>query len=121
MAATSWHSDAYPELRSGPPWVMQEMIAAQPLLAEQMLRSPSPAASAIADEIASALASARPITVTGCGTSEHAAHAIASLTARSGARTAGAHPSPSGAERRDRRRSGALPLTWLASCEERGG
>jgi fructoselysine-6-P-deglycase FrlB-like protein len=81
MADTSWHSDAYPELRSGPPWVMQEMIAAQPFRAEQMLSSPSPAASAIADEIASALASARPITVTGCGTSEHAAHAIASLTA----------------------------------------
>ncbi len=81
MADSSWHSDAYPELRSGPPWVMQEMIAEQPALAEQMLSSPSPAASAIADEIASALASARPITVTGCGTSEHAAHAIASLTA----------------------------------------
>ena len=81
MTDTSWHSDAYPELRSSPPWVMQEMIAAQPALAEQMLGSPSPAASAIADEIASALASARPITVTGCGTSEHAAHAIAALTA----------------------------------------
>ena len=81
MADTSWHSDAYPELRSGPPWVMQEMIAAQPVLAEQMLSSPSPAASAIADEIASALASARPVTVTGCGTSEHAAQALASLIA----------------------------------------
>lgn len=81
MADTRWHSDAYPELRSGPPWVMQEMITAQPTLAEQMLSSPSPAASAIADEIASALAAARPVTVTGCGTSEHAAHAIASLIA----------------------------------------
>ncbi len=81
MADTSWHSDAYPELRSGPPWVMQEMIAAQPALAEQMLGTPSPAASAIAEQIASALSSARPVTVTGCGTSEHAAHAIASLTA----------------------------------------
>lgn len=69
MADTRWHSDAYPELRSGPPWVMQEMITAQPTLAEQMLSSPSPAASAIADEIASALAAARPVTVTGCGTS----------------------------------------------------
>ena len=81
MADTSWHSDAFPELRSGPPWVMQEMIAAQPALAEEMLGSPSPAASAIGAEIASALAAARPVTVTGCGTSEHAAVAVASLIA----------------------------------------
>ena len=36
MADTSWHSDAYPELRPAPPWVMQEMIAAQPALVEQI-------------------------------------------------------------------------------------
>ena len=40
MADTSWHSDAFPELRSGPPWVMQEMIAAQPALAEADARQP---------------------------------------------------------------------------------
>jgi glutamine---fructose-6-phosphate transaminase (isomerizing) len=68
-----------PELRAGPPWVMQEMIAAQPELAEQMLASPDPAAAPIAAEIAAALAAGRPVTVTGCGTSEHAAHAIAAL------------------------------------------
>jgi len=79
MADSSWHTDAYPELRSGPPWVMQEMIAAQPALAEQMLAAPSPAAAPIADKIAAALAAGRPVTVTGCGTSEHAAHAIAAL------------------------------------------
>ena len=77
----SWHTDAYPELRSGPPWVMQEMIAAQPAVAEQMLANPSPAATAIADEISAALAGGRPVTVTGCGTSEHAAHAVAALIA----------------------------------------
>jgi glutamine---fructose-6-phosphate transaminase (isomerizing) len=77
----SWHTDAYPELRPGPPWVMQEMIAAQPELAEQMLGRPSPTATAIADVAAAALASARPVTVTGCGTSEHAAHAVAALIA----------------------------------------
>jgi fructoselysine-6-P-deglycase FrlB-like protein len=81
MADTSWHSDAYPELRPGPPWVMQEMIAAQPALAEQLLGSPPPSAAGIAGEITSALAAARPVTVTGCGTSEHGAHAVASLIA----------------------------------------
>jgi glutamine---fructose-6-phosphate transaminase (isomerizing) len=77
----SWHTDAYPELRPGPPWVMQEMIAAEPGLAEEMLGRPSPAAAAIAGEIGAALGAARPVTVTGCGTSEHAAHAVAALIA----------------------------------------
>jgi len=81
MPDTSWHTDAYPELRDGPPWVMQEMIASEPALAEQMLASPSPAAAVIADEIAAALAAGRPVTVVGCGTSEHGAHAIAALVA----------------------------------------
>ena len=81
MADTSWHTDAYPELRSGPPWVMQEMIASEPALAEEMLAAPSPAVAATADAIAAALAADRPVTVTGCGTSEHAAHAVAALVA----------------------------------------
>lgn len=81
----SWHTDAYPELRSGPPWVMQEMIAAQPAVAEQMLANPSPAAAAIADEISAALGAGRPVTVTGCGTSEHAAHAVAAVIAAAAA------------------------------------
>jgi hypothetical protein len=44
VADSSWHTEAYPELRPGPPWVMQEMIAAQPALAERMLAGPSPEA-----------------------------------------------------------------------------
>ena len=83
MTDTSWHTDDYPELRSGPPWVMQEMIAAQPALAERMLTSPSPQAAEIAGEIAAALTAGRPVTVTGCGTSEHASHAVAALIATS--------------------------------------
>jgi glutamine---fructose-6-phosphate transaminase (isomerizing) len=75
----SWHTDAYPELRPGPPWVMQEMIAAEPVMAEEMLASPSPVAGAIADAVGEALAAGRPVTVVGCGTSEHAAHAVAAL------------------------------------------
>ena len=81
MTDTSWHTDDFPELRSGPPWVMQEMIAAQPELAERMLTDPSAVAAEIAEEIAAALAAGQPVTVTGCGTSEHAAHAVAALIA----------------------------------------
>ena len=36
----AWHTDEFPELRSGPPWVTEEMVAAQPALARQMLSSP---------------------------------------------------------------------------------
>src|SRR4051812_20014473 len=34
MERPAWHTDDFPELRSGPPWVMQEMIEAQPDLLE---------------------------------------------------------------------------------------
>jgi fructoselysine-6-P-deglycase FrlB-like protein len=80
-ADTSWHTADYPELRPRPPWVMQEMIAAQPALAEEILNGPSKPAAAIAGDIAAALDAGRAVTVTGCGTSEHAAHGIAALIA----------------------------------------
>jgi glucosamine--fructose-6-phosphate aminotransferase (isomerizing) len=66
-----------PELRDGPPWVMDEMIQAESGLAAAI------AASAEAQQLAERLrASAErgdPIVVTGCGTSEHAARAIRAL------------------------------------------
>ncbi|WP_445148356.1 SIS domain-containing protein [Baekduia sp. Peel2402] len=77
----SWHTEDYPELREGPPWVMEEMIAAQPALAEAILDAPSPVAAVIGREIDAALAAGQPVTVVGCGTSEHGAHAIAALIA----------------------------------------
>jgi glucosamine--fructose-6-phosphate aminotransferase (isomerizing) len=62
-----------PELRPGPPWVMEEMIWSQPDLPVQI------AASAGADHLASYLREAidagAPVLFTGCGTSEHAARA----------------------------------------------
>jgi fructoselysine-6-P-deglycase FrlB-like protein len=85
MADTSWHTDAYPELRPGPPWVMEEMVAAQPALAQAMLDDPPPAAAEIAAELADALRDGRPVTVTGCGTSEHGAQAISTLLASAAA------------------------------------
>jgi glutamine---fructose-6-phosphate transaminase (isomerizing) len=73
----SWHGEGYPELRDGPPWVMEEMIEAEPALAEPIADAPG------ADEIAGAVARAadagEPIVVTGCGTSEHGSMAVAVL------------------------------------------
>jgi glucosamine 6-phosphate synthetase-like amidotransferase/phosphosugar isomerase protein len=58
---------------------MQEMIAAQPMLVEELLNT-SPAGTAdAAGAIASALERSAPVSVCGCGTSEHAAHGIAAL------------------------------------------
>ena len=79
MSDHDWHTEDFPELRAGPPWVMQEMIAAQPAVVEALLSSPPPDTPAAAEAIAAALEDDRPVTVCGCGTSEHAAHAIAAL------------------------------------------
>src|SRR4051794_1398545 len=61
-----------PELRDGPPWVMEEMILAEPGIVDAIL----------ADEAAREAArwiEGRPVLTTGCGTSEHAAMAGALL------------------------------------------
>lgn len=81
MSDRDWHTDGYPELRSGPPWVMQEMVAAQPALAERMAAEPPAEAAGIAHDVDAVLAEGRPVTVVGCGTSEHGAHAVAALIA----------------------------------------
>jgi glucosamine--fructose-6-phosphate aminotransferase (isomerizing) len=64
-----------PELRAGPPWIMEEMIEAQTGLAG----APMPGADAIAAAVSRAVADGAPIVVTGCGTSEHGAMAVAEL------------------------------------------
>jgi fructoselysine-6-P-deglycase FrlB-like protein len=81
MSNPDWHTDAFPELRTGPPWVMQEMIAAQPAVVEGLLERPPPGTAGAAEAIAAALEASRPVIVCGCGTSEHAAHAVATLLA----------------------------------------
>jgi fructoselysine-6-P-deglycase FrlB-like protein len=58
---------------------MEDMIAREPELAERMLLAPAPVAAAIAAEVQAALAAGRPVTVTGCGTSEHGARGVAAL------------------------------------------
>jgi glutamine---fructose-6-phosphate transaminase (isomerizing) len=79
MSTPDWHTDAYPELRDGPPWVMEEMVAAQPGLPEPLLGSPPEAVRELADAVRSAHAAGQPVTVIGCGTSEHGAMAVAAL------------------------------------------
>ncbi|MFL5864931.1 MAG: SIS domain-containing protein [Solirubrobacteraceae bacterium] len=81
MSNRDWHTDAFPELRPGPPWVMQEMIATQPAIVHALLSNPPPGTSQAAEAIAAALAHHHPVIVCGCGTSEHAAQAIAALLA----------------------------------------
>jgi fructoselysine-6-P-deglycase FrlB-like protein len=73
-------NDDEPELRQGPPWVMEEMIDAEPALADQISRRG--AAGLLAARIADTAQAAEPIVVCGCGTSEHAARAIEAILAR---------------------------------------
>ncbi|MGO9975728.1 MAG: SIS domain-containing protein [Solirubrobacteraceae bacterium] len=72
-------SEDEPELREGPPWVMEEMIEAQPELAREIARGSAP--EVLAQHVREALAAGEPIVICGCGTSEHAAHAIAAILA----------------------------------------
>jgi glutamine---fructose-6-phosphate transaminase (isomerizing) len=99
----AWHTDEYPELRSGPPWVTEEMVAAQPALARVMLDSPPDGVAELAAAIGDAARAGEPVSVIGCGTSEHGALAIAALvdealsrgtTAASGSAAAPAAPRP---------------------------
>jgi glucosamine--fructose-6-phosphate aminotransferase (isomerizing) len=73
----SWHTAAFPELREGPPWVMDEMVKAQVGLAETLAGAPG--AAEIAAAAVQAAREGAPIVVTGCGTSEHGALAVAEL------------------------------------------
>src|SRR4051812_18140254 len=66
-----------PELRPGPPWIMEEMIWAQPGLPEQIAGSDD--ADRLASHIRMAVDAGEPILFTGCGTSEHAARAARAI------------------------------------------
>jgi len=70
-----------PPFRGRPPYLMSEMIAAEPALAERLLHrlATDDALAALGAAIRAATAAGRPIIATGCGTSEHAAAGIAAL------------------------------------------
>ena len=77
-----WASAPTPSVRSGPPFHMTDMIAAEPALAEHLLRRLAGAdggAAALAGAIRSTLTAGEPVTVTGCGTSEHGALAAVEI------------------------------------------
>jgi len=70
-----------PKVRAGPPYLMTEMIAAEPALAARIAERVmnDPAAAQLTDWVREATTRGDPITTTGCGTSEHAAIAGAIL------------------------------------------
>ena len=72
-----WYTSDYPDLRPGPPWVMEEMIRSQAALPDGL--AGLDAAHAICDAASRALAAGDEVIVVGCGTSEHGAMAVAAL------------------------------------------
>ncbi len=80
-APDPWAGSTMPLLRDGPPFAMTEMIAAEPALAERLVRrlTADPAILRLAALIHAAVADGQPILTTGCGTSEHAALMAAAL------------------------------------------
>jgi glucosamine--fructose-6-phosphate aminotransferase (isomerizing) len=77
----SWLTDEYPELRDGPPWVMEEMILAERDLPAAILEGAGEETARVGAAIRDAVELGAPIVVTGCGTSEHGAMAVAELIA----------------------------------------
>jgi len=76
-----WAPSEMPAFRGKPPYVMTEMIAAEPAHAERLLHrlADDEGFAALADALRAAADADHPIVTTGCGTSEHAAMAVAAL------------------------------------------
>jgi glutamine---fructose-6-phosphate transaminase (isomerizing) len=82
-APDPWAPSEMPASRSGPPYAMTEMIAAEPALAGRLVRRllTDPTLERVARQVIDAVDHQQPVTITGCGTSHHAAMAVASLVA----------------------------------------
>ena len=77
-----WASTDEPSPRDGPPFHMTEMIAAEPALAERIAArsaAPNSPTRTLAARIAATVRAGSPVVVTGCGTSEHGAIAVAEI------------------------------------------
>jgi fructoselysine-6-P-deglycase FrlB-like protein len=86
-----WDYAPTPSTRSGPPYHMTDMIAAEPALARRILArlgGPGGAAVELAEAVRATVEAGDPVVVTGCGTSEHAALAAVEIL-REAARAAG--------------------------------
>lgn len=95
-APDPWAELPAPSIRSGPPWHMTDMIAAEPFVAERILArlaDPQGPAGRLAGAIGQAASSGASIIVTGCGTSEHAAQAVVEIL-REGLRAGGLPSGP---------------------------
>lgn len=80
-APDPWATSAMPSVRRRAPYLMTEMIAAEPALAERLARrlARDERAARLAELVRGSAASRRPVVVTGCGTSEHAAMGVAEI------------------------------------------
>jgi glucosamine 6-phosphate synthetase-like amidotransferase/phosphosugar isomerase protein len=80
-APEPWAPSVMPAFRSRPPYLMTEMIAAEPALVERLVHRlvADPAIGRLADALEVAVAEHLPIITTGCGTSEHAAMGVAEM------------------------------------------
>jgi len=90
-APDPWAGSEMPSHRDGPPFHMTDMIAAEPAMGARILRSllaPGSGAAKAAAAIREHAQHGRPILVTGCGTSEHGALAVAEIV-REAMRAAG--------------------------------
>ena len=75
---SDWYDPAvYPEIRSGPPWVMEDMIEAQVTLPEALSESLATSAPRLAEMLHSAAGAGEPVVVSAVGTSGHSARAVA--------------------------------------------
>jgi glucosamine 6-phosphate synthetase-like amidotransferase/phosphosugar isomerase protein len=73
-----WYDPAvYPEIRSGAPWVMEDMIEAQVTLPESLGGSLARSAPQLVEMLHAAARAGEPIVVSAVGTSGHSARAVA--------------------------------------------
>jgi glucosamine--fructose-6-phosphate aminotransferase (isomerizing) len=78
-----WYDpEVFPELREAPPWVMQEMIEAEPELVERIVAAAAPGGDPAA--LALLCRGDGPLTVVGCGTSEHGTLGVAEMLREAG-------------------------------------
>ena len=94
-APTPWAASDMPSRRDGPPFHMTEMIEAEPRLAARILDRLAVAGSArrLADAVRATARTGQPVITVGCGTSEHAAQAVAEVL-REAMREAGLPAAP---------------------------
>jgi fructoselysine-6-P-deglycase FrlB-like protein len=78
-APDPWAPSELPQFRARPPYLMTEMIAAEPALAERLVHrlGDDAALEQLADRVRRAAAEGEAIITLGCGTSEHAAMGLA--------------------------------------------